>query len=196
MAEMRTLKRYRNRRLYDPASREQVTLAHVRDLVQAGTAFRVEDNATGRDVTVGVLVQVLAEDVRHWRNVEETVTLLRLLIRRGGDTGMTILSKTVLAAIGALAITKENAEKWVDELIKRGELDKSKRAAAVKEAVDKAEQRAKETVQKVGRSVSAKVKEVEKGIGKRFSKSEEVAELRRAVDDLAAKVEELKSRLS
>ena len=108
---------------------------------------------------------------------------------------MTILSKTVLAAIGALAITKENAEKWVDELIKRGELDKSKRAAAVKEAVDKAEQRTKETVKKVSRSVSAKVKEVEEGIGKRISKSSEVAELRKAVDDLAAKVDELKSRL-
>ena len=195
MGEIRTLKRYRNRRLYDPASREQVTLAHVRELVQSGTEFRVEDNDTGRDVTVGVLVQVLAEDVRQWQNLEETTSLLKLLIRRGGDTGMTILSKTVLAAIGALAITKENAEKWVDELIKRGELDKSKRAAAVKEAVDKAEQRTKETVKKVSRSVSAKVKEVEEGIGKRISKSGEVAELRNAVDDLAAKVDELKSRL-
>jgi len=196
MGETRTLKRYRNRRLYDPASREQVTLAFVRGLVQTGTEFRVEDNDTGRDVTVGVLVQVLAEDVRKWQNLEETASLLRLLIRRGGDTSMTILSKTVLAAIGALAITKENAEKLVDELIKRGELDKSARAEAVKEAVDKAEQRTKETVKKVGRTVSAKVKEVEEGIGKRLSKSSEVAALRKVVDDLAAKVDELKSHLS
>jgi poly(hydroxyalkanoate) granule-associated protein len=155
----------------------------------------VECNDTGKDVTIGVLAQVLTEDIQQWRNLEETTTLLRLLIRRGGDTGMTILSKTVLAAIGALAITKENAEKWVDELIKRGELDKSKRAAAVKEAVEKAEQRTKETVEKVGRTVTAKVKEVEKGISKRLSKSEEIAELRQAVEDLSAKLNDITSRL-
>lgn len=193
---MRTLRRYKNRRLYDPSTKEQVTLAHVRDLVHSGTEFRIEDNETGRDVTVGVLVQVLAEDVPHWKNWEETTTLLRLLIQRGGDAGMTILSKTVLAAIGALAITKENAEKWIDELIKRGELDKSKRAEAVKEAIDKAETQARETVGKVSRTVSAKVREIkDQQIGKRFARSDEVAALRKVVDDLSAKLEDLRSHL-
>ena len=110
---------------------------------------------------------------------------------------MTILSKTVLAAIGALAITKENAEKWIDELIKRGELDKSKRAEAVKEAIDKAETQAREAVGKVSRTVSAKVREIkDQKIGKRFARSDEVAALRKVVDDLSAKLEDLRSHLN
>lgn len=117
---------------------------------------------------------------------------------RGKEWGrMTILSKTVLAAIGALAITRENAEKWIDELIRRGELDKSKRAEAIKEAVARAETRAKETVEKAGRTVAETVKAVaEQGLGGPFAKADELAALRGAVEKLAAEVRRLKSRLS
>ena len=194
MSEARVLKRYKNRRLYDPLTKTQVTLAHIRELVNAGENFRIEDNATGKDVTVSVLVQVFGEDARRWSNWDDTTSLLRLLIQKGGDTGMTILSKTVLAAIGALAITKENAEKWIDELIKRGELDKGSRAAAIREAAEKAEQRTREVVEKVSKTVAEKYKEVEQKISKRFSKSEEVAELRKAVEELSAKLNDLISK--
>jgi len=195
-SQVRVLKRYRNRRLYDPETRQQVTLAFVRGLVNKGADFRVVDNTSGQDVTVAVLVQVLGEDARGWRDWDESTRVLRLLIQRGGDAGMAILSKTVLAAIGALAITRENAEKWVDELIRRGELDKSKRAEAIKEAAARAEVRAKETAQKVGKKVSDAYREVkEQGIGKRFAKSAEVAELKRTVDELTAKLEELRAKL-
>ena len=80
------------------------------------------------------------------------------------------------------------------QLIKRGELDKGSRAAAIREAADKAEQRTRETVAKVGKTVSEKYKEVEKEISKRFSKSEEVAELRKAVEELSAKLNDLTSK--
>jgi len=106
---------------------------------------------------------------------------------------MTILSKTVLAAIGALAITRENAEKWIDELIRRGELDNSQRAEAVKEAFARAEARARETVEKVGRTVAEKAKAAaEQGLGGPFVKADELAELRRTVEKLAAEVRKLK----
>lgn len=212
MDEVRIIKRYRNRRLYDTHTKEQITLADVRDLVKSGVLFKVEENDTGRDLTLLVLTQVLGEELRHRDRWGDTGDVLRALIQRGGDTGMTILSKTVLAAIGALAITRENAEKLIDELIKRGELDKSKRAEAVKEAFDKAEARTKETVSKVRESVksgkaketaqkvfegvSAKAKELrDQAVKLRPASSEDVDKLRKTIEELEAQLTDLKSKM-
>jgi len=126
---------------------------------------------------------------------------------------MTILSKTVMAAIGAVAITRENAEKLIDELIRRGELDKSKRAEAVKEAVERAETAAKETVQKVKESkaaaraketahkvfesVSATAKELRDQAARlRPASAEDVGELRKTIAALEAQLEELKAKIN
>lgn len=212
MDEVRIIKRYRNRRLYDTHTKEQIALAEISALVKSGALFKVEENDTGRDLTLLVLSQALGEELRRRQGWGDTGEILRALIQRGGDTGMTILSKTVLAAIGALAITRENAEKLIDELIRRGDLDKSKRAEAVKEAVDKAEARAKETVhkvkesmtsghaketaQKVFDSVAAKAKELRaQAVKLRPASSEDVDKLRKTITELEAKLEELKAKM-
>jgi polyhydroxyalkanoate synthesis repressor PhaR len=212
MDEERVIKRYRNRRLYDTQTKEQITLTAVRDLVKAGVDFRVEESHTGRDLTVLVLTQALNEELRQTKDWAGTREILRVLIQRGGDTSMAILSKTVMAAIGALAITKENAEKLIDELIKRGELDKSKRAEAIREAADKAEARAKETVHRVKESVTSakaketaqklydgvvkKVKEIrEHATRMRPASSEDVEALRKTLAELEGQLSELKAKL-
>ncbi len=209
MTEPRIIKRYRNRRLYDTQTKEQITLQRVRELVKAGVDFRVRESHTDRDLTVLVLSQVLGEEIRNWHDRDDANEVLRELIKRGGDASMTILSKTVLAAIGALSLTKENAERIVDELIKRGELDKSKRAEAIKEAADKAEQRArgtydrmrdsvktsgaKQRMDKIIEGVTARVKDIQEHANRlRPASSEEIDSLKQTIVDLEQKVEELK----
>ena len=68
------------------------------------------------------------------------------------------------------------------------------RAAAIREAAEKAVQRTRETVEKVSKTVAEKYKEVEQKISKHFSKSEEVAELRKAVEELSTKLNDLISK--
>ena len=80
------------------------------ELVKSGVEFRIKENHTGRDLTLMVMTQVLSDEIKEWNNREDATEVLKALIKRGGDAGMTILSKTVLAAIGAISITKENAE--------------------------------------------------------------------------------------
>lgn len=213
MTEPRVIKRYRNRRLYDTETKEQITLAQVRDLVSEGVEFRIEENDTGRDLTLLVLTQVLGEEARGGATWDDASEVLKALIRKGGDTSMAILSKTVMAAIGALAITKENAEKVIDELIKRGELDKSKRAQAIREAAEKAEKRAKETVEKVKKSkATAKARQaaesvrrnVESGLEEvrrqavkfRPARAEDLDKLQKTIKGLEKKIEELSARLN
>jgi polyhydroxyalkanoate synthesis regulator phasin len=111
------------------------------------------------------------------------------LIQKGGESGVTVLNKTLMAAIGALALTRENAEKWVDELIKRGELEEGKRVEAIKEAVDKAEAKSREVAEKVKERVqSAK-------LTKKYARSDDLQALNEKVDALTAMVQEIKNSL-
>ena len=53
---------------------------------------------------------------------------------------MSVLKNTVLASIGLFEITKARAERIIDDLIQKGELNRSDRKTAVLELLDKAEQ--------------------------------------------------------
>jgi len=50
-----------------------------------------------------------------------------------------LIRKTILAGLGALALTREKAEKLAKDLVKRGELTKTEEAKFVKDLMKKAE---------------------------------------------------------
>lgn len=186
---MRTIKRYKNRRLYDTHTKKAITLGGIALLVKNDEPFEVVDSSTGGDITLSVLVNALSDEIKEWGDVTETGKLVRLLIRRGGENGVTILNKTLMAAIGAISLTKENAEKFVDELIKRGELDKSKRVEAIKEAVENVEQKSKEVAGKIKDSVKSA------RMTKKYARSVDLDELGEKVDRLTEMVEQIKAKL-
>ncbi len=59
--EVRIIKKYPNRRLYDTKISRYITLEEVRQLVLSGVRFRVEDKRTRDDITRTILLQVIAE---------------------------------------------------------------------------------------------------------------------------------------
>jgi polyhydroxyalkanoate synthesis repressor PhaR len=58
----RILKKYPNRRLYDTQTSSYITLADVKKMVLAGTAFEVRDAKTGEDITRSILLQIILEE--------------------------------------------------------------------------------------------------------------------------------------
>ena len=66
-AEPRTIRRYGNRKLYDPAARRYVTLQQLAGLVARGEDVRVLDQRDGADLTNLTLAQALLESVRQGR---------------------------------------------------------------------------------------------------------------------------------
>lgn len=186
---MRIIKRYKNRRLYDTQTKQAVTLGGIALLVKDDEPFRIVDNTSNKDITLSVLTNVLSDEIREWGNAAETGKLVRLLIQKGGESGVTILNKTLMAAIGAISLSRENAEKFIDELIKRGELDKGERVEAIKEALSKAEEKSKEMAGKIKDSMkSAK-------LGKKYAKTVDLEALDDKVDHLTAMVEEIRKSL-
>lgn len=60
----RDLKRYKNRKLYDPQESRYVTLAEIVEWIHEGTSIRVVEASSGEDVTAQILAAVISEQVR------------------------------------------------------------------------------------------------------------------------------------
>ena len=61
MNDIRVIKKYPNRRLYDTNVSRYITLEEVRQLVLSNVRFRVEDKRTKEDITRSILLQVISE---------------------------------------------------------------------------------------------------------------------------------------
>jgi len=61
MSQVRIIKKYPNRRLYDTEISSYVTLEDVRQLIIDGESFEVREAKTGKDLTRAVLLQIIAE---------------------------------------------------------------------------------------------------------------------------------------
>ncbi len=61
MSELRTIKKYPNRRLYDTVESRYITLADIRRLVLERIDFVVIDKKSQEDITRSILLQVIAE---------------------------------------------------------------------------------------------------------------------------------------
>lgn len=83
-AELVTIKKYANRRLYNTKTSSYVTLEHLSEMVRAGDDFIVLDAKSGEDITRSVLTQIIFEQESRGQNLLP-VQFLRQLIRFYGD---------------------------------------------------------------------------------------------------------------
>jgi polyhydroxyalkanoate synthesis repressor PhaR len=60
--DVRVIKKYPNRRLYDTATSSYITLADVKKLVLENVAFRVEEAKSHEDLTRSILLQIILEE--------------------------------------------------------------------------------------------------------------------------------------
>jgi polyhydroxyalkanoate synthesis repressor PhaR len=85
MAELRIIKKYPNRRLYDTAISSYITLEDVRQLVIDEEDFEVRDAKTGENLTRSVLLQIISEHEDRGQPMF-TTKLLSQMIRFYGDS--------------------------------------------------------------------------------------------------------------
>ena len=85
MAQLRVIKKYPNRRLYDTEISSYITLEDVRQLIVDGETFEVRDAKTSEDLTRTVLLQIIAEHEERGQPMFST-QLLTQIIRFYGDS--------------------------------------------------------------------------------------------------------------
>ena len=80
------IKKYPNRRLYNPSSRTYVNLNDLAALIRQGEDVQVVDAKTGEDVTRVVLTQIIVEDAKD-APTGLPLELLRQLIKASDKAG-------------------------------------------------------------------------------------------------------------
>ena len=83
--DVRVIKKYPNRRLYDTAISRYITLEEIRQLVIDEVKFVVIDKRTRQDITRNILLQVIADQEEGGNPLFRT-QLLEQLIRFYGDS--------------------------------------------------------------------------------------------------------------
>jgi len=193
---MRVIKRYSNRRLYDTADSRTITQAELASLVRDGEAVKVIDTATNRDITLAVLGRIVISEAPRWGGREQAKELFSQIIILGGEKSMSILKNTVLASIGVIQVTKEKAEKIIDDLIKKGELDKSDRKKAVMELLDKAEKSTSKIKDRVAKEAGRLQHEVSSAVQRlNLAKQSDLKKIEDKMDKLAKQLKQLEKKL-
>lgn len=182
---MRLIKRYKNRTFYDTENRKVITIDEIARLVNSGLEIKVIDNVSGNDITVQILAWALSNKSDNDSKNDDNV-IVQLLLKRGANV-MDVAKKLMLAAIGAVNLSKEKAEEMLDELVKKGEMTQTEKAEAIKKMADKFDK----STEKIKDSVE---KQVESAMNK-FNIIMKIDELAKKVDQLTAEVAELKSKL-
>jgi len=85
MSDLRLIKKYPNRRLYDTAISSYITLADVKRLVLDGVAFHVVDAKTQDDLTRTILLQIISEEEEGGEPIFSTELLAQIIRSYGGN---------------------------------------------------------------------------------------------------------------
>ena len=106
-SEIRTIKKYPNRRLYDTANSGYITLADVKQMVLEGIAFRVVDAKSNEDLTRSILLQIILDEESGGVPMFSS-EMLAQMIRFYGSAQQTIIGQYIEQNVQAfLAIQKK-----------------------------------------------------------------------------------------
>lgn len=85
MSDVRIIKKYPNRRLYDTAISSYITLADVKRLVLDGVDFQVVDAKTKDDLSRTILLQIISEEEEGGEPIFSTDLLAQIIRSYGGN---------------------------------------------------------------------------------------------------------------
>lgn len=128
---VRVIRKYSNRRLYDPESSGHVTLDQVRDMIVSGERVRIEDAKTGEDITRSILLQIIVEREEAGRPLL-SADLLEQLIRFYGGAMQEFFGNYLERSVSAFVEQQEDFQKQLLEMVQNNPMtDLAKRNLAL-----------------------------------------------------------------
>src|SRR3954471_19222348 len=100
MKEVKIIKRYQNRKLYDTHESSYVTLDEIAKMIKGGEDLRVIDNKTKNDITAATLTQLLYESERKSKT-QPSVDLLKEIIRHGDGSFSGYIQSKITTEVNA-----------------------------------------------------------------------------------------------
>jgi polyhydroxyalkanoate synthesis repressor PhaR len=154
--DIKVIKRYTNRKLYDTVESRYVTLDEIAEMVKAGAEVKILDNRTKEDLTSVTLAQIIFEEEK--KTSKMSLGMLRDLIRTGGERAQQFVEERQANIRDRVDAVKQAAEQRVATLISRTQQtsDKAKEmVAASQDAVTGFQRRIDERVRATVDSMTA-----------------------------------------
>lgn len=107
------IKRYANRKLYDPQQSQYVTLEELAEMIRAGREITVTDATTGEDLTAMVLAQIILEKARSRRPSLPTAFLHQLI--QYGEAWQDFAVASLKTSLEGIMTSQREAERILRE---------------------------------------------------------------------------------
>src|ERR1700687_4737864 len=114
--ELKLIKRYTNRKLYDTHERRYVTLDDIAEMIKQWREVRIVDNRSKEDLTSVTLAQIIFEEEK--KKSRMPLLLLREIIQHPGESISGFIQKEVTPRVNSI---REGAESRLDKLLRREE---------------------------------------------------------------------------
>ncbi len=191
---MKLIKRYANRRLYDPETSKTITLDEVAQYVRDGIDIKVVDNTNGDDITRKVLGQTFLKlnDSDRVGNPILQNQMLKLLIRESKDGVLEMLKKLVLAGVGMTQSNSDERKTLLEMLINPSQAHEQEQRAFLKGLADKGQQEADRVLQ----SISGLVSNISQSIQDNMVSVLDPNERARKLDSLLDQIESIQKTIS
>jgi len=115
-----TIKRYRNRKLYNTQSKRYITLEEIEELIKEREEVQVIDNPTGNDITAATLSQIIFELEKNQAGYLP-INLLISLVQSGGNR-IDEIRRNIFNSLNLTHHYDVEIERRVNLLVESGEL--------------------------------------------------------------------------
>ena len=118
MTAKRLIKKYPNRRLYDPAESKYVALDDIKRLVLDDVPLNVVDAKTGEDITRSILLQIIVEQEERGQPIL-TTELMEKIIRFYGDALQALMATFLERSVDSFIVQQEALHQQVADLMEQ-----------------------------------------------------------------------------
>ena len=121
LSDMRIIKKYPNRRLYDTEISSYITLGDVRELIIKHVSFQVIDAKSKKDITRSILLQIILEQEEDGAPIFST-SVLEQIVRFYGDDLQSIMSSYIENSLRMFVEQQNSMRQQVDSVMRRDPL--------------------------------------------------------------------------
>jgi polyhydroxyalkanoate synthesis repressor PhaR len=178
----RVIKRYTNRKLYDTEESRYVTLEEISAMVKAGEEVQILDNRTGNDLTEVTLAQILYEEQKK-QTTRMPLGMLKEIIRTSGTTISDFLQRRVAQPVQTF---KEEAERRVDELVRKSESTVEEKTQKVRDFFATAQK----TLDDIQKKMDERFHSMMESVGAKARLTEQLKALRKRIEEIESRLKE------
>jgi polyhydroxyalkanoate synthesis repressor PhaR len=116
LSELRVIKKYPNRRLYDTVQSKYITLADLKKLIADGIDIEVQDANSGADLTRSILLQIINDQESSGQPLFTTEILTRM-IRFYGDQSQDMFTDFLSSSLNMYVEQQQSYQSQITDLM-------------------------------------------------------------------------------